>query len=169
MNEEQKKTIEPEEMKEAHTIPEESIMTPHEYLEGWQRCQADFQNYKRDESKRAEDIIRYANQDLMTDLIEAIDIFDLAGNFIPAEIKDNHKQWLDGFFFGVRQLESQLKKHGLERIEASGVAFNPELHEAIEGESVEASPSQSMVEQVRAGYTLNGKLIRPARVKIKNS
>lgn len=132
-----------------------------DYLEGWKRCQADFQNYKRDEAKRNKDIISYANSNLMLDLLDALDIFDLADKHVPSEIIANNKQWLDGFFYGVKELQKKLQENGLERILADNVEFNPLEHEIIGGADDE---NTGLVKQVRSGYKLNGRLIRPAQV-----
>lgn len=136
-----------------------------DYLEGWKRCQADFQNYKRDEAARSKDIIAYANSNLMLDILSALDIFDLADKHVPQDIKDNHKQWLDGFFYGVKELQKQLENNGLTRIEADNVEFNPIEHEIVGEASYEEG---AKIIQVRAGYKLNGKLIRPAQVSLSN-
>ena len=147
-------------------VSDEVKKSDQDYLEGWKRCQADFQNYKRDEAKRMEEVIKYAHVGFASDIIEALDVFDLATKFVPPEISEKHKQWLDGFFYGVRQLEAQLKKNGLERIETSGAEFDPMMHEAVEGSVAPQDGEQIIGEQVRAGYTLNGRVIRPARVTL---
>lgn len=138
-----------------------------DYLEGWKRCQADFQNYKREEAKRSQDMILFANNNLILDILSAIDIFDLAEKHVPEDIKQNHKQWLDGFFYGVRELQKQLEVNGLEKIVANDVEFNPIEHEIVGGSDSDSN-SGNKVYQVRAGYKLKGRLLRPAQVSFKN-
>lgn len=121
-----------------------------EYLNNWKRERADFLNYKKDESKRVEEFVKYANEDLLTEIIEALDDLERAAK----EIKN------EGLDQVVKKFSSLLGKYGVERIGVGG-AFDPTLHEAVATES----EGQKM-EEVRAGYTLHGKTIRPARVKI---
>ncbi|MEK9183841.1 MAG: nucleotide exchange factor GrpE [Patescibacteria group bacterium] len=138
-----------------------------EYLNGWKRAKADLINYKKDEAKRFEDIVKFGNELLMHDLITTLDAFNLA----VASLKKNGTND-EGIRMIKTQLEDALKRHGLEKLIVSvGQQFDPTLQEAIA--EVEISPTSSpqinsgqIVEEVEAGYTLNGKLIRPARVKV---
>lgn len=134
-----------------------------EYLNGWKRAKADLINYKKDEAKRFEDVIKFGNELLVRDLITTLDTFNLAvASLEKSGTVDK------GIYMIKSQLEDALKRHGLEKLVVSvGEPFNPALQEAIA--EVEASPSTSsgqVVEEVEAGYTLNGKVIRPARVKV---
>ena len=131
-----------------------------EYLAGWQRAKADFVNYKRDEMKRYEDVARYANEDLMEELIGVLDNFDLG---LRAMEKQGPVE--KGVYMIRTQIEDMLKRRGLIRISFSpGEAFNPALHEAIaEGES--EHPPGTVIEELSPGYQLHDKVMRPARVK----
>lgn len=132
-----------------------------EYLDGWKRAKADLINYKKDEAKRFEDIIKFAAQELVRELVPVLDSFDLALESLGAEPKVEK-----GVYLIRAQLEDALKKHGLEKITVvAGEHFDPALHEAVAAvESTQASGT--VVEEVDHGYTLSGKLIRPARVKV---
>ncbi len=132
-----------------------------EYLDGWKRAKADLINYKKDEARRFEDIIKFAAQELVRELVPVLDSFDLALESLGSEPKVEK-----GVYLIRAQLEDALKKHGLEKITVVvGEQFNPALHEAVA--AVEsAQPSGTVVEEVDRGYVLSGKLIRPARVKI---
>ena len=134
-----------------------------EYLDGWKRAKADLINYKKDEAKRFEQIARFSNEILIRDLIVVLDSFDLA--LISLE-EESEKKTQKGLYLIRQQLEDILKQQGLERVIVSvGNAFDPALHEAIA--SVESDkPSGIVVEEVERGYLFNGKLIRPARVKV---
>jgi molecular chaperone GrpE len=132
-----------------------------EYLDGWKRAKADLLNYKKDEGKRFETVIRFANETLIKDLIAVLDSFDLALATLEKEGRAEK-----GMYLIKAQLEDILKQQGLERVIVSvGQKFDPALQEAIA--SVESDkPSGTVIEEVERGYMLNGKLIRPARVKI---
>jgi len=132
-----------------------------EYLDGWKRAKAELLNYKKDEAKRFEQIIRLANEGLIKDLLVVLDSFELG---LAALEKEGVAQ--KGMYLIKSQLADILKNHGLETIIVeSGQAFNPVFHEAV-AEIVSDKPSGTVLEEVEKGYLLNGQVIRPARVKI---
>ena len=134
-----------------------------EYLDGWKRAKADLINYKKDEAKRFEMMIKFANESLIKELVNVLDSFDLA---LISLGNDGDGKIQKGLYLIRHQLEDALKQQGLERIIVSvGQPFNPALQEAIA--SIESDkPSGMIIEEVERGYLLNGKLIRPARVKV---
>lgn len=134
-----------------------------EYLDGWKRAKADLINYKKDEAKRFEMIIKFANESLIKNLINVLDSFDLALISLGG---DGDAKSQKGLYLIRQQLEDALKRQGLERIIVSvGQPFDPALQEAIVG--VESDkPSGIIIEEVEKGYLLNGKLVRSARVKV---
>lgn len=121
-----------------------------EYLNGWKRSQADFINYKKDEIRRFEEILKFSNEVLIRDILPVLDSLTLAKE---APIK--------------RQLEDILRKNGVEEVLVKiGDQFDPKFHEAIvEVEAVSTLQSGQIAEEVEKGYTLHGKLIRPAKIK----
>ncbi len=132
-----------------------------EYLAGWQRAKADFLNYKRDEMKRFEEMVRYANEEFMEELIGVLDNFDLGVRALerqgPVE---------KGVYMIRAQIEDLLKKRGLMRIPvALGEPFDPAVAEAIAEEESERPPG-TVIEELSPGYRLYDKVMRPARVKI---
>lgn len=131
-----------------------------EYLDGWQRARADHLNYKKDESKRLEDIARYVSSSLVGDMLPVLDSFDLAlGHGLPPEVER-------GILLIRSQLEDVLKRRGLEHISTQpGAVFDPALHESI-GEVEAEYPPGSIAEVVQKGYRFNGKVLRPARVRL---
>ncbi|MFH1769367.1 MAG: nucleotide exchange factor GrpE [Parcubacteria group bacterium] len=132
-----------------------------EYLNGWKRAQADFVNYKKDESHRIEDFAKFANENLLLEIIDVIDNIDRVLNEAPESIRG--VDWFEGLESTRRQFDDFLKKHSIERITV-GSEFDPMLHEAVLGDA-----DGDAIEEVRAGYTLNNKVIRPSRVIIKNN
>ncbi len=132
-----------------------------EYLDGWKRAKADLLNYKKDEAKRFEGVIKFANESLIRELINVLDSFDLALVSLEREGKAER-----GMYLIRTQLEDILKQNGLERVIVSiDQPFDPAFQEAIA--AVESDkPSGIIIEEVEKGYLLNGKLVRPARVKV---
>lgn len=134
-----------------------------EYLDGWKRAKAELINYKKDEAKRFEEIVKFSREGLITELISVLDSFDLA--LVSLEADADHKTQ-KGLYLIRTQLEDVLRKNGLERMIVSiGQPFDPRLQEAIV--SVESDkPAGTVIEEVERGYLLYGKIIRPARVKV---
>lgn len=131
-----------------------------EYLDGWQRAKADMINYKKDEQKRFEELARYATGDLLQELIGVLDNFDLAlGAGVPPEVEK-------GIVLIRGQIENIVRKNGVEMLESkAGDPFNPELHEAI-GEEESGASAGAIARVLQKGYRLQGRIIRPARVKL---
>lgn len=143
---------------------EQCEKTKSEYLAGWQRARADFLNYKKDEVERIENLIAYSNEELILKILPIVDNFNLIAKKIP----DNQKE--DSNIKGLLQIEMQmsdfLKKYGVEEIKSIGEKFDPNLHEAVEIVESENCESGKIVDEIRKGYTINGRLLRPAKVKV---
>lgn len=145
---------------------EESKKLQDEYLNGWQRQKADFINYQKDSLRQAQEIVKYANEDLITDLLIVLDSFDISVNSLKnKELTENEKKIIQGLELIKTQLEDVLRKKGLKPIEALGEQFNPQFHEILE-EIEEKGPPGVIIGEVIKGYELNGKVIRPSKVKI---
>jgi len=132
-----------------------------EYLAGWKRAQADFINYKNDESRRVQDVVKFANEGLLIEIIDILDNLDRVLAEVPEPVKKRGVDWLEGLEATRKQFGNLLARYGVERIRVDGAEFDPLLHEAIGGSEGEK------IEEVRAGYIMHGKVIRPARVIIK--
>lgn len=132
-----------------------------EYLNGWKRAKADFINYQKDETRRFEELAKFGNETLMKDIISILDSFDLAEGAHPDD---------KGLRIIRTQLENLLRKRGFEPIVTKiGDAFDPARHEAllaVESQEGATGPPNTITEELEKGYTLYGKVIRPARVKI---
>jgi molecular chaperone GrpE len=127
-----------------------------EYLNGWKRERADFLNYKKEETERISSLVKYANEDLIFKILPVLDNLYLAQN----HINDN------GLAQVIKQFEDFLKQEGVEPIEVLEKQFDPNIMEAVGDVPADANGSGVAKEEVQKGYTLNGKLIRPAKVKI---
>ena len=122
-----------------------------EYLNGWKRAQADFVNYKKDETKRLVEFLKFGNESLILEIIEVLDDLDNAAK----ELKNS------GLDQVIKKFQELLKKYSTERIKVEGEKFDPLVHEAVSTET-----DGEKMEEVRAGYMMQDKVIRPARVKI---
>lgn len=153
--EEQQKTLE-EQLVECQQKSEE-------YLTGWQRERADFANYKKDEAKLREDIKFYTKSKIVYEFLNIFDNFDLALKHLPPDLAENN--WAKGIMHIRQQFEMILKGEGAEEIKSAGEKFDPALHEALE-EIESEKESGIILEELQKGYKLDGRVIRPSKVKI---
>lgn len=136
-----------------------------EYLEGWQRARADFLNYVKQKDALIEDIRKFAKDDLIFRIFPILDNLTIAVNLRPEDMKDH--TWVRGITNVKRQFENVLKEEGIEEMKIEkGDNFNVSMHEAIE--SIESSSVESgkIVDIIQNGYTLHGRVIRVARVRV---
>ena len=126
------------------------------------RLMADFQNYRKRAEKEKKDLYAYANENLMSDLLTVIDNFERA---LEHDAGEGFKEGIEMIF---RQLTDVLEKSGLAEIEALGEEFDPNVHSAVMTEETEDYESGKVSGVMQKGYTLNGKVIRPAMVKVAN-
>jgi len=144
-------------------MDEECQKKRDEYLAGWQRSRADFLNYKKEEAERIKELFKYVNEGLVLKILPILDNFEQAQKEIPQEKKD---QFLDGLLNIKNQLKDFLRKQGVEEIKALGEKFDPNFHEVAEEVETKDKESGIIIEEVKKGYKLNGRVIRPAKVKI---
>ena len=130
-----------------------------EYLNNWKRERADFLNYKKDEAKRLENAMEFSKIIIFEDFIGVKDELERALRWDEPEERELSTGWRVGIEMTLKKFEDILKRYGVERIKVDGT-FDPLLHEAVEG------AEGDKLEEIRAGYTMRGQVIRPARIKI---
>lgn len=125
------------------------------------RLQAEFLNYKKRVEKEKLDIYKNASVKLISDLLPILDDFDRALSHA-----DETNSFMDGIKLIVKRLEECLQKEGLEVIETLNTDFDPNYHHAVMMEETDEVESGKIFEEVQKGYKVNGKVIRPAMVKV---
>lgn len=133
-----------------------------EYLEHLQRLKAEFDNYRKRVLKEQTRSVELATEPVMAKLLEVLDEFELA--LMAAEARPDFDKFLRGVELVYAKLTDILRSEGLERIEADGKPFDPERHEALLQGEGDGEPYVADV--LRPGYTLRGRVIRPAGVKV---
>jgi len=141
---------------------EKSEKLAQEYLAGWKRERADFINFKKEEAARLARVAEWEKENLVKKLLPLLDNMDFA--VMPEDLKDH--PWARGIENIKSQFLNFIKDIGLEEIESLGKQFDPYLHEAVETVEGE-SETPIVIEEAQKGYTINGKVIRPAKVKVK--
>ncbi len=158
-----------------------TLIKAREYLEfkngldNWKRCLADFDNYKKRQQKTRMNDLRYAAENIITQILPVLDNFNSSLEHIPANHKDN--AWVIGIMHIKKQLENILTDNGMEEIKLkAGDDFDPNTCEAIEEsvsdqknkkEEKEKENQNKIARVVLKGYRIGEKIIRPARVIVK--
>lgn len=132
-----------------------------ERLEGWQRVQADFLNFKRRSEQEREELSKFANAMLIVSLLPVLDDLERALATIPTNLAG--LTWFDGLRLIHRKFQAVLEAQGLQEIQAEGQDFDPTRHEAVlfgDGED------GKVLEVLQKGYALHNRVLRPAMVKV---
>lgn len=126
------------------------------------RAMADLDNFRKRAARERQDAVKYANESLLQKIIPVLDSFELA----LAATDSAHAAVRDGVKMILDQLRGALGEAGLVEIDASGQAFDPSLHEAVSMQETADVEDGHVVHQLRRGYRLNDRLLRPATVVV---
>lgn len=137
-----------------------------EYLDGWQRMRADFANIKKEEETRRGEMIKFAAEGLVEDLLPVLDSFAMAFSNKEAWEKVD-ANWRKGVEYIYSQMLAVLESRGLTEIGKVGEQADPRLHIAIDEVPATSEKEEGLIsEVVQKGYRLHSKVIRPANVKV---
>lgn len=130
-----------------------------------QRLRADFENYRKRVDAEKQQVQQLAATAMIMKLLPVIDTLERAIAHAPAELVEN--KWAQGVVGLGKNLDKSLSELGLERIDANtGTVFNPNLHEAVMMDDDAEGEQEVVAEELRAGYTLQGSVVRPSMVKV---
>lgn len=136
-------------------------------LAGWQRSQADFENYKRREEGKQKEILEFAKEVTIVKLLPTLDALEQGLRHAPAGVDQN---WLKGIEGTLQKLDKVLEEMGVKRIEAVGKPFDPNYHEAVREVPTQPGEDEGIViEDLQTGFEINGKVIRPSQVVISKN
>lgn len=143
----------------------EQAAKAQQYYDQLLRTTADLDNYKKRAARERQEAIKFANESLLEKIIPVLDNFEMALN--AANAANTSVQSLQA---GINMIHQQLKAAmagaGLEEIDATGKAFDPNLHEALSQQESADVPEGQVLQQVRKGYKLRERLLRPASVVV---
>jgi molecular chaperone GrpE len=128
------------------------------------RVHADFDNFRKRTRQEKEDLVKYAAKNVIVDLLAVVDNFDRALSALPDE--EAYRDVRTGVEMVHRQLLSVLEKHGVQPMDVVGKPFDPALHEAVMQEPADGKEAGIVVQELQKGYTIHGKVLRPAMVKV---
>ncbi len=128
------------------------------------RARADLDNYRKRAQRERQEAVRYANLTLAEKLIPVLDSFDAALAAAGSATPGGADSLLTGIQLVHNQLRQALTEAGLQEIDATGQPFDPNFHEAVSQRETTDAPAGQVVQQLRKGYRLHERLIRPASV-----
>jgi len=149
--------------KNENSLEKLQIIT-EEYLNGWKRAKADYQNLKKETERKQKEAVDFALAAHMIKLLPVNENLRQALDHLPEEIKES--QWAKGLTYIKKQLEDVFSDIGLNRVPALGEQFDPNIHEAVSHEAREGVDAGRIFEEVQEGYTLHGVTLVPAKVKV---
>jgi molecular chaperone GrpE len=143
---------------------EECQKLKDEYLAGWQRARADLINYKKEELERVGELIKFSANGLILKILPILDNFEIAEKKLPENLKNDEN------VKGILQIKSQilnfLKEQGVEEIKSIGERFDPNFHEVVGEVEEKGKEPGTIIEEIQKGYKIDGRLLRPAKVKV---
>lgn len=146
----------------------ELIQKCEEYLAGWKRALADYDNLKKDLVREKGEMRRALTEEILLVLLPIMDNFDQAMKFKPNGEDPSIQTWLSGVMQVRHQLEEAMRNLGAEPFAREGDAFDPSLHESAGSRKDETKPDHHLLDVVQRGWKLGEKVIRPAKVVINS-
>jgi molecular chaperone GrpE len=137
--------------------------------ENWERLlrtTADFDNFKKRAAREKQDAIKFANESLLQKLISVLDNFDMAQAATQTAQTEEMQALQTGVSMIYQQFKNVLVEAGLEEVDATGKVFDPNIHEAVSQQETAAVPEGHVLQQLRRGYKLRERLLRPATVVV---
>lgn len=125
------------------------------------RAQADLINYRKRKDEETNRLLKFANEDLITEILPIIDNFERA-----LSLESSDTKLLDGMKMVYNTLLQTLEKYGVKEIESLGKPFDPMVHNAVLTETDDSKEQDTILEVLQKGYILKDKVIRPAMVKV---
>ena len=154
----------PAEGSEVAPVSETPDGEAEQYLDHLRRLQAEFDNYRKRVVKEQTELAEMGSMPVVRRLLEVLDDFELA--LMSAEDQPDFDRFLKGVELVHAKLIDALKAEGLERMQAEGARFDPELHEALL-QTGEGEGDPIVADVLRPGYTLRGRVLRHAGVRVE--
>ena len=133
-----------------------------ELMNNWKRALADFENYKKRKEAEGPELLQFAKEVTVTKLMPSLQNLEQVLKYAPTDEK--YKDWITGLKGTISQLEKDMEDLGLKKMKTIGEQFDPTKHEAVE--EVEGQESGKIIKELQPGFTLNNKVIIPAKVAV---
>lgn len=129
---------------------------------------AEMENLRKRSQREREQTLKFGTERILGDLIEVVDNFDRTAGMLRVDEDEKVKNIVIGLDMVRKQFVDVLEKNGLKEVEAVGKEFDPNFHEAMAQEYVEGAKPSEVVKEFQKGYTLNGRLLRAAKVIVNS-
>ncbi len=127
---------------------------------------AEMDNYRKRMEREKENLLKYGNERVLNDLLQVVDNFERTVDMLKSDQDPKVKNIVTGLNMVTKQFLDTLTKHGLTPVDSIGKDFDPNFHEAMAQEYAEGKKPNEVIKEFQKGYTLNGRLIRPAKVVV---
>ena len=144
--------------------PEQVLRERDDYRDRFLRSIAEFDNYRKRIERERKELADFVSFEILHDLLPLVD--DLERALAAADGAQTVAGYRTGVELIQRQLAELLRKRGVTPIEAKGADFDPHVHQAVATEASEAHRDNEVIEELRRGYRLGERLLRPAMVKV---
>ncbi|MFB0526570.1 MAG: nucleotide exchange factor GrpE [bacterium] len=144
---------------------EEKKKLADSYYDQLLRLKAEFDNYRKRMEKEREELVEFGKQELMVKLLDILDSLDLALHSTKDE-KNEAKSIKEGVELIHKQFKEILEREGLKKLKVQGEKFDPNLHHAVEYQESDEHKDNEILKEVRPGYLLHDRVIRPAMVVV---
>jgi molecular chaperone GrpE len=143
--------------------PEEDFKEKYYYLA------ADMDNLRKRFDREKQNLLKYGSEKILSGLLDVVDNLERTSDAIAEEEDEKIKNIYTGIEMVKKQFLDVLKTNGLEQVEALGAKFDPNIHEAMAGQPAPDKENDDIISEFQKGYTLNGRLLRAAKVIIVNN
>lgn len=151
----------------ANTLVEELKAQAEKYKNDFLYLRAEFDNFRRNNAKERQDMLKYGSERLIVELLGVLDNFERA--LETPVTQENLPIYSKGIEMTAKELRSVLNKFGVTEVEAKGQTFDPNLHEALSSEATAESKPGTVHRVLRKPYRLHERLIRPAQVVVSKA
>jgi molecular chaperone GrpE len=129
---------------------------------------AEMDNYRKRVEREKENLIKFGNERVMSDLLDVADNFDRTIGMLKGDEDQKIKNLVIGLDMVQKQFLDTMGKHGLSQIESLGNEFDPNFHEAVAQEYAEGTKPNEVIKEFQKGYSLNGRVIRASKVVVSS-
>ncbi len=138
-----------------------------EFHSKWLKVHAEYDNTRKRMERERDDNQRFANEGILSKLFTIVDHFDMA--LAAVEKAEDKAAVMDGIRLVQKEFHKVLEDNGVKKIETEGKMFDPNFHEAVYAEVSDKCSEGTILAEIRPGYLLNDRLLRPAQVKVSKS
>lgn len=135
-----------------------------EYLNGWKRAQADYQNLEKKTAQEKLEIGTFAKATVLVQLVPILENLRRAFQHVPEE--QRNAEWVVGLRHIQKQMEDLMRQYHLTEIEAEGKPFDPHQHEAVVQEKRDGAESGIVLEVLQSGWKIGDSVLIPSKVKV---